>query len=350
MDECLLCEKDMKVSNGVFGSGCIKNIYKFLKIKKPRKAKYSEEYLFDTVKILTHSRITNFNQRKWLTDRYLAYQYLDKIPYGNFDIIKNKILYDIQNISTISGIGEFKSMGRMSLYNAYLLYKRFTRFQKGLEQIRNGKFKDADSIKAIITSISFIFHMYRNGDQYEKSMFKGMQFAFWQTVIEAGRNYADFPISADFLQHSLEKKPDNLFITEGIIINDIIADKSFKENVKEIIDKYGQNNKFIFDSFKDNAFPMIFNDNDLYFAIHRSSLYIEGKKDNDKWNLFVKLHDRYDYSDPKWPDDYYNDTSSVTKSMLSSTLYNLASFSVLCGVLKEYDIDIEFSIEGFEVK
>ena len=27
MHECLLCRRDMKVSNDIFGNGCIKNIY-----------------------------------------------------------------------------------------------------------------------------------------------------------------------------------------------------------------------------------------------------------------------------------------------------------------------------------
>ena len=44
-----------------------------------------------------------------------------------------------------------------------------------------------------------------------------------------------------------------------------------------------------------------------------------------------------------------NDTSSTAKSLLSSTLYNFASFSTKCGVMKEYNIDIQLHIEGFEV-
>lgn len=63
----------------------------------------------------------------------------------------------------------------------------------------------------------------------------------------------------------------------------------------------------------------------------------------------MKIHDRYDYSEPKTPDKYYNDTSSVAKSLLSSSLYNLTHFSTKCGVMKEYDIDIQLYIEGFEV-
>ena len=37
MHECLLCKRDMKVSNDVFGNGCVRNIYSFLDLKMPRK-------------------------------------------------------------------------------------------------------------------------------------------------------------------------------------------------------------------------------------------------------------------------------------------------------------------------
>lgn len=94
---------------------------------------------------------------------------------------------------------------------------------------------------------------------------------------------------------------------------------------------------------------MNFNDKDLYFAIHSADLYIKGMKVNNKWNLEIKLHDTYDYSAPKNLIQYYNDTSSIAKSLLSSTLYNLASLSTKSGVMKEYEIDIQIHLDEFEV-
>ena len=38
--------------------------------------------------------------------------------------------------------------------------------------------------------------MSKNKKQYEKNAFKGMQFAFWQTVIEVGEKYAELFISS----------------------------------------------------------------------------------------------------------------------------------------------------------
>lgn len=94
---------------------------------------------------------------------------------------------------------------------------------------------------------------------------------------------------------------------------------------------------------------MRFSESDLYFALNNVSLYMIGEKQGEKWNLNIKLHDRYDYSEFKKINKYYKDTASVSKSIFSSTLYNLAWHSVKFKVIKEYNIDIIFQIEDFEV-
>lgn len=127
----------------------------------------------------------------------------------------------MQNIKQIKKDEEPKSAKSMSLKQAYDLYKKVMKFQDGINKISKGNFTDEDSIKTIITSISFIFNMSKNKKQYEKNAFKGMQFAFWQTVIEVGGKYAEFPISAEFLQHSLDENPEDLYITDGNIVETI---------------------------------------------------------------------------------------------------------------------------------
>lgn len=295
MHECLLCKRDMKVSNDVFGNGCVRNIYSFLDLKMPRKVALREETLYKNIMKLTNTKNINTNQKIWLTDRYLTYQYLNRIPYGNFNAIKNQINYDIQNIKQIKKDEEPKSSKSMSLKQAYDLYKKVMKFQNGIDKISKGNFTDEDSIKTIITSLNFIFNMSKNKSQYEKNTFKGMQFAFWQTVIEVGGRYAGFSISAEFLQHSLEENPE-----------------------------------------------------DLYFALHLVDLKISALKNNDKWKLDIKIHDTYDYLKAKNLIQYYNDTNSIPKSILSSSLYNLAAFSNYFNVIKIYEINIEFTIKDYQ--
>lgn len=280
----------------------------------------------------------------------MTYQYLDRVPYGEYDKLKEQINLDIQNIDKIKKEQEPKSAKAISLKQAYDLYKKATKFQDGINKLKDGNFTDEESIKALITGFSFIFNMSRNKSQYEKNAFKEMQYIFWQTVIEIGGKYVDFSISADFLQHSLEKEPTDLFITEGKVVKEIMKDESFKKNISKIIKKYGKDcEEFIFDSKNDDEFSIRFNDKDLYYSIHNADLIIIGKKQDNEWNLEIKLHDRYDYSQPKKLMQYYNDTSSIAKSLFSSTLYNLASISVKSKVIKEYNIDIQIYLNGFEV-
>lgn len=106
------------------------------------------------------------------------------------------------------------------------------------------------------------------------------------------------------------------------------------------------NNEFIFDSNVDEDFPVSFSDKDLYFAINKAELKMIEKKENENWNLDIKLHDIYDYSDFKNINDYYFDTNSVPRSIFSSTLYNLA---LKFKVMKEYEIDVQFEWNNFKV-
>lgn len=351
MHECLLCKRDMKTSKDTFGNGCVKNIYSFLGMSMPKKVMLREPTLYKNIMKINNIHNINTYQKTWLTDRYLTRQYLNRIPYGNYSRLKNQIDTEIQNINQIENNEEPKSAKNMSLKQAYDLYKKATKFTEGIEKLKKGNFTDEESIKLLISGFSFIFNMRKNSNQYEKSSFKAMQYAFWQSVIEIGGKYAEFNISSDFLQHSLEKEPTDLLISKGKVVQAIAGDKNFKSNINNIIEEYGENcNEFIFDSNVDDRFPMSFVENDLYFAIHDIELKVEGKKQNEKWILDVKLHDRYDYSEFKKIDKYYKDTKSVPKSIFSSTLYNLAWFSIKAQVMKEYNIDIVFKIDNnFEV-
>ena len=351
MHECLLCKRDMKTSKDIFGNGCVRNIYSFLGMSMPKKVILREPTLYKNIMKTNNVHNINTYQKIWLTDRYLTQQYLYGIPYGNYSRLTNQINTEIQNIDKLKDKEKPKSSIDMSLKQAYDLYKKATKFTEGIEKLSKGNFTDEESVKLLISGFSFIFHMDKNKTQYEKNSFKAMQYTFWQTVIEVGRNYARFDISADFLQHSLEKEPTDLLIEEGKVIQKIINDNNFKENINNIINEYGKNNKeFIFDISNNEDFPMTFSESDLYFSLNNVSLYFKAKKENKKWNLDINLHDRYDYTEFKNIDKYYKDTKSISKSIFSSTLYNLAHYSVNFGVMKEYDIDIKFKMnDDFEV-
>ena len=242
MHECRLCSRDMKTSKDTFGNTCVRNIYSFLEMNMPRKMNLREITLYNNV--MKINKISNINtyQKVWLTDRYLTQQYLNKIPYGNYTRLINQINFEMKNINQLETEEKPKSSRNMTLKQAYNLYKKATRFAEG-------NFTDKESIKLIISSFSFIFNMKKNSNQYEKNTFKAMQYAFWQSVIEIGGKYAGFDISADLLQHSLEKNPKDIYINDGKIVQAIIDDKNFKNNI---------NNIFIYNEQKIYEFIIVF--------------------------------------------------------------------------------------------
>ncbi len=86
--ECMLCKRDMKVSNTTFGKGCERNIYEILNIPYSREIKDKEEYLYAYIMKKTGAIGLNREQQQILVNRYLANVYLEQIPYGNIEKYK----------------------------------------------------------------------------------------------------------------------------------------------------------------------------------------------------------------------------------------------------------------------
>ena len=194
--ECLLCNRNMSKSVKMFGNGCINKAYQLLNLGMPRFKK--EAYLFESImrKNKINCNLTD-NQKVWLTDRYLTNQYLFKIPYGDFIELQKEINQDIEKVEKISKFDELKTSAKLSLKKAYEMYKRAEKFKVSLEILKKMDIRDEETQKFIKTNFSYIFHMYKNRTQYENDFVKAMQYAFWQTVVEGGREVADLSFSAD---------------------------------------------------------------------------------------------------------------------------------------------------------
>ena len=348
MHECLLCKRDMSKAKDTFGKGCINNIYKFLNINAAVKLKNKEKFLYQNIMDETKYTKLNNKQKIWLTDRYLTYRYLDSLKYGDFTKLKKSISLDIENIKGVQKEADLKSLEKVTLKESYDLYKRENKFKKKIKELLDSKLvENWDSkTKLLLASFSFIFNMQTNKKQYEQDAIKEMQYAFWQTVIEVGGRYVGFKFSAELLKHSLEEKPNDLYITDGKIIDDINEDNSFKKQIKEIIKNNINKCKITL-----KGEHVQFDNSDLYFSIHGGTMHVSAIKKHDNiWDISVHITDKYDYTKWKNFDDYYFDANSVLKSIFSSTLYNLAFISTKLGVVKEYCVDIKFKIENYKVE
>ncbi len=237
MHECLLCEKDMKKSKATFGSGCINNIFKFLNIEKPTRCKNKEQFLYKNIMKNTNVSKINNNQKIWLTDRYLTYQYLDHLYYGDFESLKKQVKQDIENIDKVEEFEKLVTARKMKLKEAYDLYKRERKFETSLNNLKDNKnYKEDEKIKLLISGFSYIFNMYKNKSQYDKNSLKAMQYAFWQTVIEVGGRYFNYELAAVLLQHSLEENPEDFVITDKKLIEMIKRECKDEKELEKLED------------------------------------------------------------------------------------------------------------------
>ena len=348
MHECMLCKKDMKRSKNQFGDGCINNVYTFLDIDEKVKRKDKEKILYQNIMDRTNISKLNNNQKIWLTDRYLTYKYLAKLPYGNFEDLKREIDRDIKRMNNIKKFTEIHTAKTMELKTAYDLYKKERKFQTSLDNVKNDANSADEKLKLLLTSFSYIFNLRKHKNQYEGNAYSAMQFAFWQLVIEVGGKYFNYNNAAKLLSHSLEENPEDMVITEGKMIDKIIEDADFNSKINEILAKYGTEGQFNLEEGKES---MRFSSSDLYFAIHKANITMSALKNStNTWNLDITLIDPYDYTDFKVLADYYFDTDNIMKSILSSTLYNFAYCSMKLGVMKTYDVIVKLKIDNYEVK
>ena len=275
MNECLLCKRDMKKTKTVFGTGCIKSIYKLLDLEMPKKSKEKEKYLYKSIMTITNKKSLNANQKVWLADRYLTCKYLENLHYGDFEDIKIQLNSDIENISEVNDFSMFATSSVISLKDAYLMYKREQKFNKNLDKLKETDSKDDIAMKFILATFTGVFNIKKDATPLEISAFTAMQYDFWK-VVAAGGRIVGFDFSADLLEHSLKENAEDIVVTEGKIIEKIKNDEQFKDKLKGIVEKYGNG----VDEFSTlgNTIKIQFDNSDLYFSINGADIIVVGKK------------------------------------------------------------------------
>lgn len=287
----------------------------------------------------------NAKQKVWLADRYLTYQYVNNLKYGDYTELKNELSEDIENVQEIVEISEFKTAEKIELKQAYILYRKEEKFERYLNKLTYMKDTAKVGLRFALENSPINLIIKRNTHPFEISAIKNMRYALWQ-VVAIGGNIVGFDSSAELLEHSLTNKPKDLIITEGKIIEEIKNDSQFKERINDIVRTYGKDTT----TFNTGVLKIQFDNSDLYFAIHGADINVTGNKIDKKWDLSVEISDIYDYTELKDLDDYIGDANSVPKSMFSSFIYNLAHFSTIFGVIKEYQVIIKFNIDSYEVQ
>lgn len=157
----------------MFGKGCLNTVYKFLNLTKPKMLKNKEDYLLDEISTNLNMENLSKEQKQLLTDRYLTLEYLKNTTYGDFKEIEDEINQDIINIGKYKSFDDLKTDKKISLSEAYKIYKENNKFINKITELKQRKFIDEkDIVKFVITNFKIIFLTMKNKVNIKKICFK----------------------------------------------------------------------------------------------------------------------------------------------------------------------------------
>ncbi|MBQ2836403.1 MAG: hypothetical protein IJE68_06180 [Clostridia bacterium] len=346
---CKLCNKPYEHHYALFGRGCLENIYELLNFSKPSRIIWNKEmYLCTRIAWKNHKFFLNKKKKYALAQKYIGLNYLNKMNLDFLDDVKEKILKDIKNISIFSK--NIKENISFALNDVYKLYNYSQRFDEIIEEFQNIKFEELDEkmAKNFIESLSFIFDKSKISNPISYAVFYSMQYTFWQVVIVGGL-LANMKLSAKLLNNSLSpfgKEPSDLIIDDNETITSIIESEAFNKKINELIEKYGQDGRFVLNDYKNRDLLIRFANSDLLYALHDATMFVNAVKNEDNtWNLEIEINDTYDFTDFKNLKEYVdsNETGKdILKDIFSTVLNNLGVVSSEYGVLKIFEVKIKF--------
>ena len=153
------------------------------------------------------------------------------------------------------------------------------------------------------------------------------------------RDYLQYETSAWLLEHSLQDNPEDVIRGNDSRIAGLINnDKTYLSKLDEVL-KATEGN-----TVSENLKDVVFSTGDLYYSIHRSSIHIEGKKnDNGVWSINATLEDTYDFTEIQSFMD--ENGKGSTKVGLGTLANDLAVVSQKTGAINSYKIKVEFKTE-----
>ena len=321
--------------------------------RPPRIVGNKELYLCNRIAWKNHKYFLSKNKKYILTQKYIALNYLNKMNYEALGEIQAKILEDINNIKTFSK--NTVDLISFSLNDVYKLSNSHQKFETIIEGFKDIDWErvDEEIARSFIESLSFIFDITKKSNPISYAVFYSMQYEFWQIVVIGGL-FTNKPLSAKLLSHSLSlfgKEPNDLIIEDDKIKGILMKSETFKNKLNQLTEKYGKNTEeFVVDEKSSDEDILIrFDDADLLYALHRATLSVKAKKDeNNKWNLEIEIKDTYDFTDFKNLGEYVDEKEKILKDIISTTLNNFGVASSEYGVLKVYNVKIKFETKEGE--
>lgn len=364
---CKLCNRTYSYSYKLFGRGCFNAECNLLNIKIPKKEKDKEKYFCNEIAKKYNKYGLSQNKKYDLAEKYLTLEYLNKIKYGDLSKEKKQIEKEINNISFSKSIKEtvdklldndiVNSLDTVTpfitLNKAYRLYKttlkfakKINLFKKELKEADNNEEIEAIMEKYLLEELKFIFNSSKIGVPAYYQVYYAMQVVVWEVVISGGL-IKKYYLSSELLQKSLiadNKNEEDYYVLNLDRIKEIKEDVLLQSKVKELLNKYSKNQLQI-EINENTVLPdellVNFENGDLFYSLHNATINISGEKLEDKWHLNIILKDKYDFTDTRLKDKEYKN------SFLGSVLNNCGVVSQQYGVIRPYNVYIEFEYNEF---
>ena len=340
MDKCILCGRKISNTKYSFGLGCLKRTCLLMNIDGIKNLN-GETELNRKIMFLCNKKRLPQTQRKMLTNRYLTLKILNEVPLEEYDKYKNLLQQDIDKIERTTKFEELESFKLISLKQANEITKQYNKHKNFFEKMMDG---DYDVIQNLsFDTIRFSFSKYYSDKPYLNETTQRSQYFIWESLVILFKSVG-LTFSARCLENSLKKNPKDIQITSERIIDKIKRDENFINAINQLIN---QNNK---KSYFNTEIVIRFNEGDLLLALHGATLKVSGKKQSkNTWDLQIEITDKYDFTDYKEINEIIGEDKSLLER-LGNIANNFAMISTSCNVIREYNINIKFNIDNWEVK
>jgi len=340
MERCILCGRKISNTQYNFGIGCLKKMCLSMEMDGIKSLSGQTELDRNIMKLCNKPRLPR-PQSDMLTDRYLTLKLLNEVPLEEYDNYKSLLQRDIDKIEKSTKVEELESFKQISLKQANEISKQYKKHENFFEKMMNGDYDVVQNLSFDI--VRFSFSKYYRNKPYLNETTQRSQYFIWK-VLAMSFKAIGFTFSGKCLENSLKRSPKDMEITSGSIVNKIKRDKKFIDKINKIIRENSQKTKFI---VKDKV---KFDDGDLLLALHKVTLNVIGEKQiNNTWNLKIELTDKYDFTDYKEINEIIGGDTSILER-LGNIANNIAMISTNCNVIREYNINIKFNMDNWEVK
>ena len=339
MKRCALCGRKISNTQYNFGLSCLKRMCNNVGVDGVKNLK-GENELDKRVLVLCNKKSLLKSQRQLLTDRYLTLQLLNEVPIKGYDRYRKILRKDINAINR--NTTKVPSSDTITLKQASEINSIYKKNESVFQKVMNGEYDTIQKISFFIVNMAF--SVYYNKKSYLSDELQWLQYYVLKGAIIFLR-IKGYKYSAEFLEHSLQENPSDVFITNNGIVDIINGNDYFEKVINKIIQKYGEQTHF--DTGENNE-SLSFESGDLFSVIHNADIRVIGdKQSNNNWNLQITLSDVYDFTEFKTLREYIEEDD--TFKLLATIGNNLAILGTSCKVVHPYNVTIKFNLEDWEV-